>query len=338
MRKLLALLIAAAAATLVAGAADPAAASKATLGPYGWPIKPFDVAHPVRGGFGDPRTVFHGPPTARTLLTSSGSFQFHFGIDISAPDGTAVYPVADGTVTAVHGDWLQVDSGVGRAFQYWHVTSAVAIGDRVTTDVTVLGHIVRGAGHVHLSERDDRQYVNPLAPGHLEPYGDATAPHVASIELKQSVGGPDLVPTLVRGRIELIADAYDTPSLPVPGDWHGLPVTPAVVEWRLQDARTGHVVVPERVVYDVRSVLPPRSEFWTVYARGTYQNMSVFGRHYSYMQPGSYLFRLTPGGLDTRTLADGVYEVVVTAIDIRGNRTSASRRFDVHNRPGIVGV
>lgn len=322
---------------LVVQSAPAAGASPSGLAPYGWPVKPFDAPHPVRGGFGDPRTVFEGPPTPVTLMSGSGSFQFHFGIDISAPDGTSVYPVESGTVASVSGQWIQVAS-VDRSFQYWHIIPAVSVGEHVDVDSTVLGHILPGAGHVHLTELDDGHPFNPLAPGHLEPYADHATPRVASIEFRPTVTGPDLMPELLRGRVEMIASAYELPSPRVPGDWRDLPVTPAVVEWRIDSARTGRVVVPEHVVYDVRQNLPSNNDFWQVYARGTHQNMSVFAAHYSYMQPGVYLFRLSPGGFDTRVLGDDVYELVVTAIDIRGNESSLSQRFSVHNQPGIVGV
>jgi len=59
--------------TLASGAATRDSA-------YGWPVEPFDRQHPVRGNFGDPRTVFAGPPDRPTLLTGAGAFQFHFGI------------------------------------------------------------------------------------------------------------------------------------------------------------------------------------------------------------------------------------------------------------------
>jgi murein DD-endopeptidase MepM/ murein hydrolase activator NlpD len=65
---------------------------------YGWPVQPFDRSHPVRGNFGDPRTVFFGPPTRATLYRGSGDFSFHNGVDIAAPDQAPVYPVRDGTV------------------------------------------------------------------------------------------------------------------------------------------------------------------------------------------------------------------------------------------------
>ena len=53
--------------------------------PYPWPVKPFDRQHPVRGFFNDPRV-------------QDQSHAFHFGIDVSAPDGTAVYAVTPGKV------------------------------------------------------------------------------------------------------------------------------------------------------------------------------------------------------------------------------------------------
>jgi len=337
------LAVAAAALAFGAGLATSSPASarvhtSADTASYGWPVKPFDRPHPVRGSFGDPRTVFAGPPTQRTLFSGAGDFQFHDGVDISAPDGTAVYPVASGTVGAVLKDWVAVNSGDGRIFEYRHIDPSVAVGQHVETDGTVLGHILHECGHVHLTELENGIPVNPLAPGHLTPYEDRSVPAVSRIFFRTSVTGDDLMPELVRGRVELIADVHDLPSVAVPGIWRDLPVTPALIEWRIQRADDGKVVVPTHVAFDVRFHLPAYADFWQVYARGTHQNMSVFGRHYSFLQPGVYLFRLTPGGLDTRTLPDSVYEVVVTATDIRGNHSSASQRFSVHNKPGVVGA
>jgi hypothetical protein len=318
--------------TALAAPARPASSS------YGWPVKPFDRPHPVRGNFGDPRTIFTGPPNQRTLLAGGGAFQLHDGVDISAPDGTAVYPVESGTVSTIMNSWVGVTCSDGRAFEYWHIASAVSLGEHVEAGTTVLGHILHEAGHVHLTELDGGVAVNPLAPGHLGPYQDTSVPAVMSIAFRTSVTSGDLMPELLRGRVEIVAGIHDMPSLPVPGIWHGLPVSPALIEWRIERADTGKVVVPTRVAFDVRSHLPAFGDFWRIYARGTHQNMSVFGRHYSYLQPGVYLYRLAPGGLDTRTLHDSVYDLVVTAMDIRGNHTSASARFSVHNKPGVVGT
>ncbi len=328
--------VAALVACLAVTIVSSAAARPHDAGAYGWPVKPFDQAHPIRGGFGDPRTVFAGPPTRRTLYDGGGLFQFHDGVDIAAPDGTAVYPVVGGVVVAVFKDWLVVDCGGGRRFEYRHVVPAVAPGQHVDAGETVLGRILRGAGHVHLTELAGGVPVDPLRPGHLTPYTDTTTPVVQSVSFRTSVTGPDELPELLRGRVEIVASAYDEPALPVPGAWHDLPVAPALVEWRVQSV-TGRVLVPERSVYDVRAALPAPASFWSVYARGTHQNMAVFGRHYSYLQPGSYEFRLQAGGFDTRTLPDGVYELVVTAADVAGNHASLTERFSIHNRPGVVG-
>ena len=157
------------------------------------------------------------------------------------------------------------------------------------------------------------------------------------LRFRTSVTSGDLMPELLRGRVEMLANVSDLPTMPISGPWHGLPVTPALATWQIQKADTGKDVVPMHTAYDVREHLPSPMAFWTVYARGTHQNMSVFGKHYSYMQPGVYLLRLCPGGFDTRKLHDGVYDLVVTATDIRGNHSTASERFSVHNKPGVVG-
>ena len=113
----------------------------ASAGSYQWPVKPFNRQHPVRGSFADPRTVFKASPTLRGALTGRGTFSLHRGIDIAAPDGSAVYPVSSGTVTYVNGEWLKVESGVGHTFEYWHIRAAVTVGSHVDAYETVLGHI-----------------------------------------------------------------------------------------------------------------------------------------------------------------------------------------------------
>lgn len=313
-----------------------ASARPRTSPAYGWPVKPFHRQHPIRGNFGDPRTLFWSPPTTDGVLTGDGSFSFHFGVDISSPDGTKVYPVVSGTVSEVHVDWLAVDAHDGRSFQYWHVRPAVGVGARVEADTTELGRILPGAEHVHFTEIDHGTTVNPVERGHLTPYADRTQPEVDAITFRASDTGRDLMPSFLRGSIEMVAESYDTPPLPAPGRWKGMPVAPALITWHLQTLGGRHVT-RERVAVDFRRTIPRNSLFWSYYARGTYQNQSVFKPHYSYGQPGCFLFKLTRGLFDTRSVEDGVYDLVVTATDIRGNHGSASRRVTIHNRPGWVG-
>ena len=320
-------------------ASDARSSSRASAGVlaqsatgYGWPIKPFNQPHPVRGNFGDPRMVFHGPPTAHTLYYGAGSYTFHRGIDIEAPVGTKVYPVRSGTVVFDSKSHVNISSSDGILFEYWHIGASLRLGTAVQADKTVLGKITQSATHVDLTEVDHGYPVNPLAPGHLTPYRDTSHPVVASIRLQSDNRGHVLFPNFVQGRVWLVAQAFDKPSLTVPIPWRDLPVTPALVTWRIQ-SRDGKVVVPTRTAADFRTTEPPNSAFWSTYARGTFQNMATFTKHNSYMQPGNYDFLLSPTTFDTHSLPDGIYNLVVTATDIRGNSNTRSLRFTIHNRP-----
>jgi hypothetical protein len=300
---------------------------------YGWPVKPFDRQHPIRGYFGDPRTVFTGKPTFRNLMRGPGAFSFHFGVDIAAPDGTAVYAVRSGTASIANDECVGVRSDDGFSAQYWHIVPAVRDGQSVIAYKTVLGHIAKASHHVHLTELHNGVPVNPLAPGHLTPYADHTTPTVSSISFRNAPAGREIAPEFLRGRVYMVVDAHDMPAMRVlsPARWRDLPVAPALLTWRMERSDTGKVVVGERTAFDVRSTLPEASGFWSVYARGSHQNMLQFETWRFWSQPGAYLYRLTRGAFDTRTLRDGVYRVIVTASDTRGNHSSTSRLFTVHN-------
>lgn len=302
-------------------------------GSYGWPVKPFNRQHPIRGYFGDPRTVFTGRPSFRNLMEGTGTFTFHFGVDVAAADGTAVYPVRSGTATVRSGTTVGVSSDNGFATQYWHIVPAVRTGQNVVAYRTVLGHVARGAHHVHFTELDEGRPVNPLAPGHLAPYADRTPPKISSIWFRRGPAQREIAPEFLRGRIIPIVDAYDMPALPVrsPAYWRNLPVSPALLTWHMEQVATGRVVVSRQTAFDVRSSLPSNRPFWSVYARGSHQNMLQFTTRRYGWQPGVYLYRLTRGPFDTRRLGNGVYRLVVTATDTRGNRSSSSQVFTVLN-------
>jgi hypothetical protein len=171
----------------------------------GWPLKPFGRQHPLRAGLNEWRPA-----------------NMHIGIDIQALDGTPVYAVQSGVAGIAAVGTVDVRVLVG-SYEYWHVQPLVHGGQYVRAHRTVIGRIVRGAGHLHLSEVRGG-YVNPLRPGGrvLEPYRDTEEPVVGAA---RRLGGTVFVeafdPQSVRATIK-----YRTPVL-----------APAAVAWRALDAR-----------------------------------------------------------------------------------------------------
>ena len=239
---------------------------------YGWPVKPFDRQHPVRGFFGDPRIAAHGRS------------QFHFGVDVSARNGTRVYATLTGTVAQIgrHPDAIAINGAAGLQFEYWHIIPTVRPGSRVVAYKTVIGHIQKPWAHVHFSERRDGVYLNPLRRSAMVPFVDATAPRVVGIRA-------------TRG--EVFADVADATPLLVPEPWSALPVMPALVRW----CAAGR---PWTVAADFRWTIPAASAFGSVYATQTRQNRAK--------RPGLYRVRLVGAPLRGR--------IQVEVRDIAGNR------------------
>jgi hypothetical protein len=261
---------------------------------YGWPVKPFDEQHAVRGFFCDPR------------IGDKGGKSFHFGVDVSAPDGTAVYAVAGGKVHSQGAQNIAVEvAGGARSHGYWHIVPTVRAGQQVRKH-SLLGHIARTWGHVHFAERIDGQYWNPLRVGGLTPFKDFGAPVVDRIVAERASRLLD--PRTLTGVVNLIAVAHDIPPISAPPPWRGLPVTPALVRWRL--VRDARAVFPWRVAADFRSTLLPGARFSEVYAAGTRQNHPNAA--------GRFRFWLVRGW-DTRLHRDGRYRLDVEVADIRGN-------------------
>jgi murein DD-endopeptidase MepM/ murein hydrolase activator NlpD len=265
---------------------------------YGWPIKPFDRQHAIRGAFDDPRQGIG----VGGLFESS----FHFGVDISAPDGTPVYAVAAGTVFN-YPDAVTVHQPGGHEFAYWHVVSAASEHSRVSAG-ELIGYVRFPWGHVHFAEREHNTYLNPLRPGGLEPFTDNTAPVVDDIDVAQQ-----------NGQLIATASAYDTPPIAPPPPWQDARWTPALLQWRL--IRNGNEVLPWQTAADF-SVWHKPLEYDTIYAPGTVQNRPL--------TPGKYVFWLTHG-LDTHTFPDGTYELEVAASDTRGNTGTGSSYVTITN-------
>lgn len=311
-----------------------ALACAGTASGYSWPVKPFDRQHPIRGFFGDPRTVYENGILAGAFDGPSIS-SFHQGVDITAPNGTPVYAVEDGTVHYLGAATLNLVTDHDVTFQYFHVIPVAGEGEQAIARETVLGYVQPPYGHVHLTEIDDilgaSRAVNPLQRGHLTPYRDRTIPRVRDIVVR-NLSGEVVTPIGLCGRVELDVDAYDPQPLPVPGAYAGLPVAPALVQWWLTRVG-GKTVVPPRTSVDFRRTLPGNGQFFNVYAKGTYENSPRFGAQQYTGMPGRYLFRLA-GSFDTTSLPNGNYVVSVRVADVRGNHSTGTERMSILNARG----
>ena len=270
---------------------------------YSWPLEPFDQAHPVRAYFNDPR--ISGP-----------SHAFHFGIDISAPNGTPVYAVEAGQVHLEDPRAISVASG-DVDFGYWHVVPVVAHRQLVNRH-ELLGHVDAPWLHVHFAERRAGSYRSPLRAGALTPWHDATSPQVTRIAFSRN--GQELDPAALSGAVDVIAEAHDSPPIPVPAPWNDLPVTPARLRWRL--LRGAEVVRPWHTPVDFTGTMHPQSDFHRIYAPGTRQNHAG--------APGLYRFFLAHTWSTTR-LADGAYHLEVEASDLNGNTGSLTCALTIAN-------
>jgi hypothetical protein len=276
--------------------------------PYGWPVKPFARQHPVRGYFNDPRI-------------SGRSRAFHFGVDVAAPDGTAVYAVEAGRAHHEGTRAVSVVCSGGRTFGYWHIVPAVGHRENVRLH-QLLGHIDAGWGHVHFAETSaGNVYRNPLRPGAMGPWIDPTTPRIAAITFVRAGTQRELSPLEVSGDVDVIVEAWDRPPLVPPPPWDDIAVTPAVLRWRVLRGR--EVVRPWHVPVDFRRTLLPRSLFHVVYAQGTRQNRPN--------RRGRYRFYMAHGWT-TSLLRNGLYRLEVSAADAHGNRAVGGLPFTVANR------
>lgn len=275
---------------------------------YGWPVKPFREQHPVRGFFGDPRISNH-----------QQTRQFHFGVDVSAPNGTPVYATLTGRIwiSARHPHTVEILGPGGYEFSYWHVIPSVRSGDRAVAYRTLIGRVEEPYGHVHFSEARKGRYLNPLRPGAMGPFADDTTPWVARVTAES--GDRTLQSSGVRGVFDLVAEVDDETPLAIPRPWHDLPVTPALTRWRLV-TQHGRVVFGWRTAADFRQTIPPASEFDRRWAPGTTQN--------HVRSPGRYRLVLARG----LGLPAGRYVVEVAVKDAGGNHSTSRSPLVVRGR------
>jgi len=148
---------------------------------HGWPVTPVFSTHPITGVFSE----------FRNTLTSD---HFHNGADVPKPDGSPVYPVYDGIVTAIgtvpqqgNNAYVRVQytvSGLTKSDAYVHINPNpfLVVSDPVFAYSTVLGNILPGLGHVHFTNGYVGSEMNAIRPeGGFTPYIDNYPPRILSV-------------------------------------------------------------------------------------------------------------------------------------------------------------
>src|SRR5215210_2201872 len=260
----------------------------------GWPVRPFRRQHRLRAGLNELRPG-----------------NLHLGVDILARDGTPVYAVQSGTVTEIVRAGRDTHVRVG-SFEYWHIQPAVGEGQAVGAYGTVLGTVLPGAAHVHLSELSGSRYLNPLRPGGrvLAPWRDDARP---------VLGRPRF---LSGGRV--LIRAFDPVAAPGRRGAHAPVLGLAGLAYRLYDERGRR----GRLQWALRGTQHlPNSRRGAIYAPGSRLAPAKCAALSRPCRP-SWVYRLA-GGLAPRLRAKPrrAYRLTVYAFDWSGQRSALDTRI-----------
>ena len=321
----------------------------------GWPVKPRNRQHPIRGSFLDPRP----DPKLGAI--------YHEGVDVAvrddrpergAPSGRThrVYAIESGPVffASPHGSRGSVRAG---HFGYGYIEPVVFTGETVVAGQHI-GWTCLGDWHVHLTEfvftTGEPLVVNPLRPGgKLHPYVDTLPPAIRDICF-YSPASPDwarrpttsvarlpragrrLDPLRLAGRVDVrvrtsdpqsfVGWFRDLPHLAAPHHPFRLAVT-------IRSLATGRIVRRREAFRAEQLPDQPAAEH---FAPGTDQNLPAGGcmrRHEELRCDGVYWFRVFPKYWDTAELPDGDYTVRIRVWDVAGN--VAAETVDVTVANGV---
>lgn len=141
-------------------AEQPAVPAYVNLSPYAVSFSP---ALPLESAFISSTFGFRDHPI-------NGSYSFHSGIDLAASEGSPIYAVLDGTVSAAkydsgYGNYVILDHADGMQTLYAHCSSlCVESGDRVARgeQIALVGATGSATGpHLHLELRYGGQRYDP---------------------------------------------------------------------------------------------------------------------------------------------------------------------------------
>ncbi|HFB67430.1 MAG TPA: hypothetical protein ENJ66_00585, partial [Calditrichae bacterium] len=268
---------------------------------FPWPVAPVNQSHEITGNFCEFRDT-------------GSSDHFHNGTDIPKPDGSPVYPVKDGKVTAMGSDWVRVED---KAYVHIVPAAGLSIGDQVYASQTVIGTIESGLGHVHFTNGYVGAERNSMLEGSgLTPLVDEWKPIIRFVKFFENNSSTEFPASGIAGKVDIIVKVDEQngpPSSPISRRNNGT----YKIGYRILSADTG------TVVYE-----PPnnglRFQFDTKPSNSYVHN--VFRKEFS--STTSHTYQVTndisrDNYWDTSQLEPGNYVVMIFTEDTRHNADTA---------------
>ncbi|MFZ5516023.1 MAG: FlgD immunoglobulin-like domain containing protein [Candidatus Zhuqueibacterota bacterium] len=160
---------------------------------YPWPVEPKHQSQDITGTFCEFRDT-------------GTSDHFHNGVDVPKADGSPVFAIANGTVTDIYPTGTDSYVRVGR-YCYLHIVPnpSLDIGDAVVAEVTVLGTIRSGQGHIHFIDGNYGQEINAIrAGGGFTPYEDPWQPVIRFVKFFADGTEQEFTAGKVTGKVDIV--------------------------------------------------------------------------------------------------------------------------------------
>jgi hypothetical protein len=278
---------------------------------YPWPVTPFNSSQYITGAFCEYRDTAPSP-------------HYHNGVDIPKADGSPVYPVYNGTISAIdpNGDNAYVRVG-NVAYVHIRPNPVLSAGQAVIASQTVLGTILPGLGHVHLTDGFVGSEINALRENTgLTPFVDDWNPEITFVRFFLTGSSSEFTQKtdnriIVSSRVDIAAKVREQ-SAP-PGAW------PSDATYNNGAYKLGYQILNAQGTAVVLS--PPNNGLRFQFDRKPTQDVhNTF--HPSLSSTSSHVYYATNTPIeksywDTEALPEGDYTVMVFAEDTRHNADTA---------------